>query len=55
MAKYKLINKEGNAIREADSASKRDELIRLGYRDYNPAPVKGEKEVKPKTKKKTNN
>ena len=55
MAKYKLINKEGNAIREADSASKRDELIRLGYRDYNPASPKGEKKTKSKGEKKTNN
>ena len=40
MSKYILINKEGNAVREANDLSKRAELIKLGYRDYNPAPVK---------------
>lgn len=40
MSKYMLINKEGNAVREANDLSKRAELIKLGYRDYNPAPVK---------------
>lgn len=40
MAKYRMISRYGNAVKETDSERRRDDLIRLGYREYKAPEIK---------------
>lgn len=53
---FHMVNEHGNAHRFTESASRRDELLQLGYTEVEETPAELETPEKPKTgsKKKTN-